>query len=83
MSSSYIGLPIEPTDCQVVDRVLSYPDPQLYSKVSLIELLKIRIKYQGPQPQECFCASVRRRVWLKEFTIWYEEYLRQVGLEAV
>lgn len=83
MSGSFIGVPIEPSDCEVVDRVLSLPESLRYSKHSLNELLKVRIKYEGNQPQECFCASVRRKVWLKEFTIWYEEYLRQVGNTAV
>ena len=83
MSGSSIGLPIEQSDCEVVDRVLSLPGSLRYSKHSLIELLKVRIKYQGKQPQECFCTSVWRKVWFKEFTLWYEEYLRQVGYAAV
>lgn len=83
MSGCSIGLPVEQSDCQVVDRVLSLPESLRYSKHSLSELLKVRIKYEGKQPQECFCASVRRKVWFKEFSIWYEEYLRQAGIAAV
>ena len=83
MSGSFIGVPIEQSDCEVVDRVLSLPESLRYSKHSLHELLKVRIKYEGKQPQECFCASVRLKVWFKEFTIWYEGYLRQAGHAAV
>jgi hypothetical protein len=49
-----------------------------YSKHSCIRLLRIRIKYEGIQPRECFCASVRRRIWYKDFMIWYEKALRQL-----
>ena len=83
MSGCSIGLPVEQSDCEVVDRVLSLPESLRYSKHSLHELLKVRIKYEGKQPQECFCASVRRKVWFKEFTLWYEGYLRQAGIAAV
>jgi len=83
MSGGSIGLPVESSDSQVVDRVLSLPDTLKYTKHSLAELLKIRTKYEGKQPQECFCASVRRKVWFKEFTLWYEGYLRSVGIESV
>ena len=39
---------------------------------------KIKEKYEGRQPRECFCASVRRRIWSKDFETWYEKSLRQV-----
>ncbi len=67
------------------DRGIEYGDPRhnflrIYKIASAlgVQLYKIRVKYDGPQPRECFCASVRRKVWYKDFMNWYEKSLRQV-----
>ena len=68
----------EQTDIDTIDRIDALDDAVKYSKNSCVQLFKIRTKYDGPQPRECFCASVRRKVWYKDFMIWYEKALRQV-----
>ena len=83
MSGEFVGLPIEQSDSKTVDSILALPETMRYTKQSLGQLLQVRTKYEGKQPHECFCASVRRKVWFKEFTVWYEGYLRSVGATAV
>lgn len=68
----------EQTDIDTIDSIDSTTDAVKYSKYSCVQLYKIRVKYDGPQPRECFCASVRRKVWYKDFMVWYEKSLRQV-----
>lgn len=62
----------------IIDSIEAQPEVVRYSKQSCCKLFTIRVKYDGPQPRECFCASVRRRVWYKDFKTWYEGALRQV-----
>ena len=73
-----IRIMFEQTDIEIVDKIDVQPDAVKYSKHSCVQLYKIRMKYDGPQPRECFCASVRRKVWYKDFMVWYEKALRQV-----
>jgi len=79
MSSCTDCLPIEQADFQAVEQSLQLPDREKFSKQNLIKLDKIRCKYEGSVSKECFCSSVRRKIWFKEFTLWYEGYLRQAG----
>jgi len=73
-----IRIMFEQTDIEIVDKIDAQSDAVKYSKHSCVQLYKIRQKYDGPQPRECFCASVRRKVWYKDFMVWYEKALRQV-----
>ena len=73
-----IRIMFEQTDIEIVDKIDAQSDAVKYSKHSCVQLYKIRVKYDGPQPRECFCASVRRKVWYKDFMVWYEKALRQV-----
>ena len=68
----------EQTDIDIVDNIDSMDDAMKYSKHSCVQLYKVRVKYDGPQPKECFCTSVGRKVWYKDFIIWYEKTLRYV-----
>lgn len=68
----------EQTEIDLISEIESSPDNIRYSKVSCISLYKIRTKYDGIQPRECFCTSVSRRIWYKDFMIWYERALRSV-----
>jgi|TARA_R110002126_G_scaffold90856_5_gene216445 hypothetical protein len=65
-------------EIKLIDDIELLPENIRYSKHSCVAMLKIRIKYDGVQPRECFCASVRRRIWYKDFMIWYEKALRSV-----
>lgn len=68
----------EQTEIDLISEIELLPENIRYSKHSCINLYKIRTKYDGVQPRECFCASVRRRIWYKDFMIWYEKSLRQL-----
>lgn len=68
----------EQTDVDLIEEIQALEDAVKYAKKSCVQLYKIRVKYDGPQPRECFCASVRRKVWYKDFMIWYEKALRQL-----
>jgi hypothetical protein len=68
----------EQAEIDLIDEIELLPDNIRYSKHSCVKMLRIRIKYEGIQPRECFCASVRRRIWYKDFMIWYEKSLRQL-----
>lgn len=76
--SIHLGACLEQVDIDLIDKIDRQVDAIRYSKQSCGQLYKIRTKYDGPQPRECFCASVRRKVWYKDFMTWYESYLRQV-----
>ena len=65
-------------EIELIDNIAKMPDSERYTKYSCIKLYKIKEKYEGRQPRECFCAVVRRRIWSKDFMIWYERSLRQV-----
>jgi hypothetical protein len=65
-------------EIELVDTIAKMPDADRYTKYSCIKLFKIKEKYEGRQPRECFCASTRRRIWSKDFEIWYEKSLRQL-----
>jgi hypothetical protein len=70
----------EQAELDLIEKIDQLPEALRYSKQSCVQLFKIRTKYDGPQPRECFCASVRRKVWYKDFQIWYEKALRSVHL---
>lgn len=65
-------------EIELIDEIELLPENIRYSKHSCVSMLKIRTKYDGDQPRECFCASVRRRIWYKDFMTWYEKSLRSV-----
>jgi hypothetical protein len=66
------------TEIELIDTIAKMPDINRYGKHNCIKLYKIKTKYDGPQPRECFCGSVRRKVWSKDFELWYEKSLRQL-----
>ncbi len=65
-------------EIDLIDAIEKMPDNDRYTKYSCIKLFKIKEKYEGRQPRECFCSSVRRRIWSKDFMQWYEKSLRSV-----
>jgi len=68
----------EQAEIDLIAEIEGLSDTIRYSKHSCVKLFRIRTKYDGIQPRECFCASVRRRIWYKDFMIWYEKALRQL-----
>jgi hypothetical protein len=63
---------LEQTDIQLIDNILNQPEEKVLTKRSLIQLQHVKNRVTGQRDKECFCASVRRKVWLKDFTQWYE-----------
>jgi hypothetical protein len=63
---------LEQTDIQLITELLNQPEDRILTKRTLIQLQRIKVKATGIKDKECFCASVRRKVWLKDFNIWYE-----------
>ena len=63
---------LEQTDIQFIDSILNLPEEKVLTKRSLIQLQQVKNRVTGQRDKECFCASVRRKVWLKDFTQWYE-----------
>ena len=47
-------------------------EDKVLTKRNLIQLQHVKNRVTGQRDKECFCASVRRKVWLKDFTQWYE-----------
>ena len=68
----------EQAEIDLISEIEILPDNIRYSKHSCVSLYKIRTKNDGIQPRECFCSSVKRRIWSKDFMIWYEKSLRQL-----
>ena len=63
---------LEQTDIQLITELLNQPEDRILTKRTLIQLQRIKSRVTGIKDKECFCASVRRKVWLKDFNIWYE-----------
>jgi hypothetical protein len=59
-------------DIQLIESIIEQPEKEILKKSNLIKLQKIKVKTTGIIDKECFCASVRRKVWFKDFTQWYE-----------
>jgi len=63
---------LEQTDLQLVQSIISLPNDAILKKSNLKKLQNIKNKATQSKDKECFCASVRRKVWLKDFLQWYE-----------
>lgn len=63
---------LEQTDIQLITELLNQPEDRILTKRTLIQLQRIKSRVTGIKDKECFCASVRRKVWFKDFNIWYE-----------
>lgn len=63
---------LEQTDRELIDDILSSTNDILLKKSNLKKLQQIKNKATNGKDKECFCASVRRKVWLKDFRQWYE-----------
>jgi hypothetical protein len=43
------------------------------TKRSLSQLKMVKVAHTGVIDKECFCSTVRRKVWYKDFLSWYEK----------
>ncbi len=58
----------------IIEYVFSLPEKEQSYKINLIKLKPIKVRLTGTIDKECFCSSVRRKIWLKDFKQWYETY---------
>jgi hypothetical protein len=63
---------LEQTDIQLIETILNLPEEETMTKSSLVKLRAVKQQVTGIRDKECFCSGVRRKVWLKDFNIWYE-----------
>ena len=42
------------------------------TKKVLNKLKAIKVSVTGKPDKECFCSQIRRKIWYKDFTNWYE-----------
>jgi hypothetical protein len=58
----------------IIQQVFNLPEKEQSYKINLIKLKPIKIRLTNTPDKECFCGSVRRKIWLKDFKQWYETY---------
>jgi hypothetical protein len=58
----------------IIEEVASLPEKEQSYKINLIKLKAIKFRVTGTPEKECFCSSVRRKIWYKDFRQWYETY---------
>ena len=63
---------LEQVDIQLIETILNLPEEETMMKRSLVQLRAVKQKVSGIRDKECFCSGVRRKVWYKDFLIWYE-----------
>ena len=61
------------TDIQLVESIIALPEAEIMTKRSLNQLKQVKIKATKVMDKECFCSTVRRKVWYKDFLSWYEK----------
>jgi hypothetical protein len=57
----------------IIQQVFSLAEKEQSYKINLIKLKAIKDRLIGYE-KECFCSSVRRKIWLKDFKQWHETY---------
>ena len=58
----------------IIQQVFSLPEKEQSYKIHLLKLKAIKARVTATPEKECFCGSVRRKIWLKDFIQWYETY---------
>jgi hypothetical protein len=57
----------------IIQQVFSLAEKEQSYKIHLLKLKAIKDRLVSYE-KECFCSSVRRKIWLKDFKQWYETY---------
>ena len=57
----------------IIEEVASLPEKEQSYKIHLLKLKAIKDRLVGYE-KECFCSSVRRKIWYKDFKQWYETF---------
>jgi len=58
----------------IIQQVFNLPEIEQSYKINLLKLKPIKVRLTGIMDKECFCGSVRRKIWLKDFKQWYETF---------
>lgn len=58
----------------LIQEIASLPEKERAVKINLIKLMAIKLRVTGVRERECFCGSVRRKIWYKDFIQWYETF---------
>jgi len=58
----------------IIQQVFNLPEIEQSYKIHLLKLKAIKVRLTATPDKECFCGSVRRKIWLKDFKQWYETY---------
>jgi hypothetical protein len=61
------------TDIQLVESIIALPESEIMTKRSLSQLKMVKVAHTKVIDKECFCSTVRRKVWYKDFLSWYEK----------
>ena len=61
------------TDIQLIESIINLPESEIMTKRSLSQLKQIKVAHTKVIDKECFCSTVRRKVWYKDFLSWYEK----------
>jgi hypothetical protein len=64
---------LEQADIQLVNSIIVLPEAEIMTKRSLNQLKQVKVKATKVIDKECFCSTVRRKVWYKDFLSWYEK----------
>ncbi len=64
---------LEQTDIQLVESIINLPEKEIMTKRSLNQLKMVKFMATKVIDKECFCSTVRRKVWYKDFLSWYEK----------
>jgi hypothetical protein len=58
----------------IIEEVANLPEKEQSYKIHLLKLKAIKLRVTGIYEKECFCSSVRRKIWYKDFKQWYETF---------
>jgi len=64
---------LEQADIQLVESIIALPEKEIMTKRSLSQLKMVKFMATKVMDKECFCSTVRRKVWYKDFLSWYEK----------
>jgi hypothetical protein len=57
---------------EYVKSVQEMDEKERLTKKVLNKLKAIKVSETGKPDRECFCSQIRRKIWYKDFTNWYE-----------
>lgn len=64
---------LEQADIQLIESIIALPEAEIMTKRSLNQLKQVKVTATKVIDKECFCSTVRRKVWYKDFLSWYEK----------